>query len=63
MAMRRQLAAAMGLAVVLAIAVAAAFAADMGMAAETQLKGAIAEVRAAQASGGLKEAQAHPTFL
>jgi hypothetical protein len=57
--MRRELTVAASLAVLLVVAVAAAFAAEMGMAAETQLKGAIAEAKAVQASGTLKEAQAH----
>jgi hypothetical protein len=59
MAVRRQVAAATGLVVLLMVAAVAAFAADMAMSAETQLKGAIAEAKAAQAAGSLQDAQAH----
>jgi hypothetical protein len=59
MDMRRRVTAVSTAAVVIALVVGAAFAADMSMAAETQLKGAISEAKAAQAAGTLKDAREH----
>jgi hypothetical protein len=56
MGMRGQIASVATVAVVLALTAGAVFAADMSMAAETQLKGAISEAKASQAAGTLKEA-------
>jgi len=58
MVMRWRMVLAAGLVAVLGFA-AVSLAAEMGMQAETQLKASIAEAKAAQAAGTLKEAQEH----
>jgi hypothetical protein len=59
MGMRGRALGLVGFAVMVVLVAAIAHAADMSMAAETQLKGAIAEAKAAQSAGTLKESQEH----
>jgi hypothetical protein len=57
MGMRGRVMGVVGFVAAFAVVAAVSHAADMSMAAETQLKGAIAEAKAAQSAGTIKEAQ------
>ena len=59
MGMHARVVALIGLVLIVGLGAGVAPAADMGMAAETQLKGALAEAKAAQTAGALKEAKEH----